>query len=163
MIARKSLLPMANVAVGALLGVLALKVTAVYFGREAYGQFEVAFAYLGILYLFADLSMDAAHVKRVSEGMDAGDCFVTFAVFRSVASLVFMLVSLGGFVLYTVVLHRTVEDTTVVALLLCMAYYVAKSMPGVAQSTLDAKLQTARSQMGALVETVVRVGLVAMS
>lgn len=159
MIARRSILPMANVVLGAFLGLLALKVVAEYFSASTYGAFEAAYAYLGILYIFADLSMDQAHVKRVSEGMDAADCFVTYAVFRAVAAIVFVVVAVGALFTYTVVLGRTIEDTTTYALVFCMIYFVLKGAQSVAQSTFDARLESARAQLGSLVETVVRVGL----
>lgn len=150
---------MANVVLGALLGLLALKIVAEYFEPSTYGAFEAAYAYLGILYIFADLGMDQAHVKRVSEGMDPGDCFVTYAVFRAAAAILFVIVSVGALFTYTVILGRTIEDTTTYALLFCMIYFVLKGAQSVAQSTFDARLESARAQLGSLVETVVRVGL----
>lgn len=158
MIARKSLLPMANVVIGALLGLVALRVVALTFGPGVYGEFEGALAILGILFLFADLGMADAHVKRVSEGMHAGDCFVTYSVFRLAAAALFVLVSLSLLFLYTVVLGRTIVDVSTSAFMLVMVYYVIKSLQTVAQSTFDARLEIARSQLGSLVETVVRIG-----
>lgn len=150
---------MANVVLGAILGLVALKVVAVYLGREPYGELEAALAFLGIIYIFADLSMGEAHVKRVSQGMSAGDCFATFAVFRLVSSLAFIGVATMFYLVYTQVLGRTVEDTTPVALAIVMFYYVTKSAQNVAQSTFDARLEMARSQLGSFLDTVVRVAL----
>lgn len=158
-IARKSVLPVANVAIGALLGLLALKAIGLYMTKEAYGELEYAIALLGIFYLFADLSMSEAHVKRVSEGMHVGDCFATFAVFRVASSLLFLAATGGGLLFYTMVLGRTLEDTTTWTILFVMLYYVGKSAMSVAQSTFDARLEAARSQVVSLVETIVRVGL----
>ncbi len=157
MIARRTLIPIGNTVVGAILGLIALKVVAVYFGRESYGQFEAALAFLGIFYLFADLNMGDAHVKRVSEGENVGDCFATFAAFRFATSILFILVASGSLLVYTVVLGQTVQDTTTYALLFAMLYYVGKAAQGVAQSTFDARLEAARSQLGSFIETLVRV------
>lgn len=159
MMGRKMMLPMLNVVVGAALGLVALKVVALYLGRETYGQVEAALAILGLVYLFADLSLSDAHIKRVSEGVHPGDCFVTFALVRGATSLAFILASVGGYLLYTQVLGRTIEDTTVAALLFAMLYYVAKSAQNVVQSTFEAKLEAARSQLGTFLENVVRVAL----
>jgi O-antigen/teichoic acid export membrane protein len=158
-IARKSLLPMANVAFGALLGLLALKFMAEYFGPEPYGEFQFGFASVGLVYILTDLSMGDAHTKRVSEGMPAGDCFVTYTWFRVASSLVFVALTLALLFTYTVVLGRKIEDLAVTTIVTCMAYYVAKSIQSVASATFDARLETARSQLGGLVETLVRVAL----
>lgn len=159
MIGRRTLLPMANVVVGAILGLVALKVVAVYLGREPYGELEAALAFLGIVYIFADLSMGEAHVKRVSQGMHPGDCFATFAVFRLVSGLAFIAVATTLYFVFTQVLGRTLEDTTPVALAIVMFFYVMKSAQNVAQSTFDARLEMARSQLGSFLETVVRATL----
>lgn len=158
-IARRSVLPIANVAIGALLGLLALKAITVYMSKEAYGELEGAIAVLGIVYLFADLSMSEAHIKRVSEGVSVGDCFATFAVFRIASSILFVLASAGALFVYTVVLGRTLEDISTWAILFAMLYYVGKSAMSIGQSTFDAQLEQARSQLVSFVETLVRVVL----
>lgn len=158
-IARRSVLPIANVAIGAVLGLLALKAITVYMSKDAYGEVEGVIAVLGIIYLFADLSMSEAHIKRVSEGVSVGDCFATFAVFRIASSIAFVLASAGALYVYTVVLGRTLEDISTWAILFAMVYYLGKSAMSIGQSTFDAQLEQARSQLVSFVETLVRVVL----
>jgi O-antigen/teichoic acid export membrane protein len=161
--ARKSLLPIANVVIGALLGLLALKAMTFYFGpKDVYGEFQFALASVGLVYIFTDLNLGDAHTKRVSEGMPAGDCFVTYGVLRIVSNAVFVLGTFSLLFLYTVVLGRRIEDLTLPTIVAVTFYYVAKSLMSVASATFDAKLMTARSQLGGLVETLVRVALVVL-
>lgn len=159
-VARKSLLPIMNVAVGAAFGLLALKVMTLYFGLAAYGEFQFALASVGLIYLFTDLNIGDAHTKRVSEGVHAGDCFVTYTVLRVVSNAVFILATTTLLFVYVVVLGKPLISVTMTTIVAVVAYYVAKSLMSVASATFDAKLQTARSQLGSLVETVVRVVLV---
>ncbi|MFA5862649.1 MAG: oligosaccharide flippase family protein [Candidatus Thermoplasmatota archaeon] len=159
-VARKSLLPIINVAIGAVMGLLALKVMTLYFGIEAYGEFQYALAAVGLIYLFTDLNIGDAHTKRVSEGVHSGDCFATYTVLRIVSNAVFILATSTLLFIYTVVLGKPLISVTLTTIIAVVTYYVAKSMMSVASATFDAKLQTARSQLGGLVETVVRVTLV---
>lgn len=159
-VGRRSLLPLANVIVGSMLGLLALKITTLYLGRSVYGEFQFALASVGLIYLFADLGMGDAHTKRVSEGMPAGDCFVTYSVFRIASSAAFVLATFSLIFVYTMVLGRTLEDLTMASIVAAVLYYVMKGLQSVASATFDARLQTARSQLGGFIETLVRVTLV---
>lgn len=159
MIGRKATLTMANLVAGSLLGLIAAKLIAVYFGAKIFGQVTFALGALGTLYFLTDLGMGQAHVKRVSEGRDPGDCFATFAVFKVVSTGLFVLVALGALAFYTFVLGRTIVDTSVPVILIILVYYMAKSLQDIGQSSFDARLETARSQVASLTDTLVRVGL----
>jgi O-antigen/teichoic acid export membrane protein len=158
-IGRKALLSFVNLAVGALLGLAALKFTALYFGIEAYGQVAYAMSVLGIVYLFTDVNIAEAHIKRVSEGWDIHDCFKTFAMFKVFSTTVFVSIVLAFLYVYAVALGKPLESTTFGVLFAVLAYYCAKNAMITAQSTFEAKIETARAQAGNLVETVVRVAL----
>lgn len=162
MIGRKAMLPLLNLGLGAVLGLVALKLIAVYFNPEVLGEVTWALAFLGVLYLFSDLNMSEAHVKRVSEGENVGDCFATFAAFRLVSTTVFVLAALAIIVVRGPVLGKPIEATTVGALLLGLVYYVSKAAQSIAQSTFEARLEAARSQVPSFVETLVRVPLTAV-
>lgn len=159
MIGRKSVVAFLNVGVGALLGLVALKVSTLYFGKNAYGEVGFAMSLLGILYLFLDLNMADAHVKRVSEGWDVHDCFKTFAMFKLVSTTAFVLIGLAVIYGYVGLLGKPLESTTLPILLVVMAYYVAKNAMLTVQSTFEAKTETARAQMANFLETVIRVTL----
>lgn len=162
MIGRKTTLALGNMVLGVVLGLVAAKLIAVYFGNANFGQVSFALGILGLLFFVTDLGMGQAHVKRVSEGRDPGDCFATFAVFKIVSTLVFVTVALLGIYAWVGILGRTIEDTTLPVIFAILVYYVAKSLQEIGQSSFDARLETARSQLTLFADTVVRVGLTAL-
>lgn len=159
MIGRKSTLAYANMGVGIVLGLVAAYLVGHYMERGPLGELTTALGFLGILFFMTDLGMGQAHIKRVSEGRDPGDCFATFAVFKLVSTTVFILVALGVILVYGVVLGKPFESTTLGILLVVLVYYVAKSLQEVGQSSFDARLETARSQVATFTDTAVRTGL----
>lgn len=159
MMGRKMTLSLANMGVGVVLGLVATFLTARYFRSEGFGEVQFALSALGILFFITDLGMGQAHVKRVSEGRDPGDCFATFAVFKVVSTLVFVIASLVFLGVYLYGLGRTIEDTSIAILLFSLLYYVGKSMQEIGQSSFDARLEAARSQLAIFTDTAVRTGL----
>lgn len=159
LIARKSALVFLNNAVGAVLGLLAIKTTSYYLGVEIVGEWNAAIGFLGLLYFVTDLGFGPAHTKRVSEGMDPGDCLTTFAAFKAVTTGLFVGVSLAVVAFRVLVLGKPLEDATPVTILVALAYMALKSLSAVPGATFDAKRETARSQTMQFVETAVRVGL----
>lgn len=157
MIGRKTLLVVANMVVGSVLGAVALVVTAKWFGPGYSGEVLGTMGFLGILFFMTDLGMGSAHIKRVSEGRDPGDCFATFAAFKVASTFAFVLVVLGGLWYYTLVLHKPLVDTSAAVVLLVLLYYVGKSLAEIGQSSFDARLETARSQLTSFTDTTVRV------
>lgn len=162
MIGRKSALAVANTVLGSAMGIVALFLIGRFFGPEANGEMTYAFSVLGLLFFVTDMGMGHAHVKRVSEGRHAGDCFATYAVFKLVMTGVFLALAGGGLFLYVTVLGRTVEDTTPAALVFALVFYVAKAMQDIGQSSLEARVETAKAQLTLFVDTVVRVSIIAL-
>lgn len=158
MIARKSLLVFGNNIVGAILGVVAMRLVAQYLGLSLVDPVEFAFGLFGLLYFLTDLGFGAAHTKRVSEGMDEGDCLATFAYFKLFATVAFLVI--GGGIVGFVVLARpnALQDATPGVLLLVLANYGAKSVLMVPYATFDAKRETARGQLAFLFDTLARIG-----
>jgi len=161
-IGRKSTLAMVNVVLGSALGIVALFLAGRFFGDEAIGEMTLAFSILGILFFVTDLGMGQAHVKRVSEGRHAGDCFATYTVFKVAATGVFLLLVGASIALYTLVLGRTIEDTTPAAIVFALVYYVAKALQDIAQSSFEARVETAKAQLSIFLDTIVRVGVTAV-
>jgi O-antigen/teichoic acid export membrane protein len=160
MIGRKTALIVANTIVGSVLGFAATKVMATYFSNTAVGQYFYAMALLGTLYFITDMGMGQAHIKRVSEGRNPGDCFATFAVFKVSATVAFAAIGLAGLLAYRLVLGKPLEDTTVPIFLIMLVYYCAKAVQEIGQSSFDARQEAARSQLTTLVDTIVRVSVI---
>lgn len=156
---RKTTLALANIAVGTVLGLVAQKLIALYWGPTYSGQFTFALSIVGIAFFITDLGMGQAHVKRVSEGRHAGDCFATFAVFKIVATGAFVVFVSVGLWAYTAILGRTLEDTTLTTIAFIVLFFVAKSLQEIGQSSFDARLETAKLQATAFSDTLLRVVL----
>lgn len=159
MMGRKASLAMGNIVIGVVLGLLAQKLVALYFGDHYFGQVTFAVGFIGIAFFVTDLGMGQAHIKRVSEGRHAGDCFATFAVFKVVATAFFIVMVTGGLWMYVGLLGRTIEDTTLSVIVLVLFYYIAKSVQEIGQASFEARMEMARLQVTSLVDTLVRVGL----
>lgn len=159
MIGQKAALLVANMVVGTLLGLVAAILVGRWFDPFHVGQMSYAVSILGLFFFITDLGMGQAHVKRVSEGRDAGDCFATYAVFKLVATLAFLILVAGGVWVYHGLLRRPLLDTTLPILLVIVGYYVARALADVGQSSFDARLETAKSQASQLADTLLRVGL----
>lgn len=159
MIGQKAALMMANMLLGTLLGLVALIFTGRYFETTHVGQVTYAVSIAGLFFFITDLGMGQAHVKRVSEGRDPGDCFATYAVFKLVATLAFLALVGGGVWLYHGLLGRPLEDTTLPIIVVVVGYYVARAIADVGQSSFDARLETAKTQAAQLTDTLLRVVL----
>ena len=153
---RKTSLALANIAVGTVLGLVAQKLIALYWGADYSGQFGGALSLVGLAFFVTDMGMGYAHVKRVSEGRNPGDCFATFAVFKIAATAAFVVIVAGGFWAYTAFVG-TLEDTTLTTITLVVIFYVAKSLQEIGQSSFEARLETAKFQAAHFAETFVRV------
>ena len=162
MIGRKTTLALANLALGTVLGLVAYKLIALYYGDHFLGQMTYAVGLLGLFYFVTDLGMGQAHVKRVSEGRDPGDCFATFAVFKLTATLVFLALVVGGLAVFVGVLGKPIQSTTLPIIGIVLFYYAAKSMQEIAMASFEARLETARLQVTNLTDTLVRVALVVL-
>lgn len=159
MIGQKAALMVANMLVGTLLGLVALIFTGRYFETTDVGQVTYALSIAGLFFFITDLGMGQAHMKRVSEGRDPGDCFATYAVFKLVATIVFVALVGGGVWIYHGLMGRPLQDTTLPIILIVVAYYVMRAIADVGQSSFDARLETAKSQSAQLTDTLVRVCL----
>lgn len=156
---RKTTLALANIVLGTVLGLAANRIIALYWGPSYAGQVTAAGAFIGLAFFVTDLGMGQAHIKRVSEGRHPGDCFVTFAVFKLVATGAFVAIVLGGLWTYVIVLGRTIEDTTMPVIGIMLAFQVFKSLQEIGQSSFEARIETAKLQAATFSDTAARVGV----
>ncbi len=91
MLARKSLLLFVTHVANALLGLASIWFVARLMGPEALGTIGYVMGLLGMFAMFSDLGFRMAHVKRVSEGEDVGQCVGAFLLVEAilVAPIVF--------------------------------------------------------------------------
>lgn len=139
-----------NNAVGGLLGAVALFFTGRYMPPEAVGM--VAFALsLSTLASFLVAGLDTAHIKRVSEGRDLGDCLRTYYAMRATVNLASLAVA--GLLLWVWQEKVGFQDaTTIPILVLMLAHLGVNFYRFMLVDTFMALQQTAKLQASALAE-----------
>lgn len=156
MLARKSLLHFGNTIVGALLGLAALKLIALYLGDTIYGEVAYAMGLVGLLNALLKLGFPQAHVKRYSEGRAQADRLATYIAIRIALTLVMLVAVLGFIYVRVALLGKGFASTTLATLVLMAVYQSFKNVEDVGFTTFAALRETARGQLSEFVNNVVR-------
>lgn len=131
-----------------------------YLGKDVYGNLSWVLATLVTLNTVSDLGFGSAHIKRISEGQDERDCFSTFVVIK-IALTVFMVVFvLAVLLLWNNVLGGGMTPATWNLVMLFVLYYVMYDLSSIVTTTFTAKMETAKSQVVALIDPLIRVPLI---
>ncbi|MHB8584437.1 MAG: oligosaccharide flippase family protein [Thermoplasmatota archaeon] len=155
-IGRKSLLVFYNSILGGALGLVSIVLVAHYIGPTSVGRVQYSLGLLGLFYFMTDFSFGPAHTKRVSEGVDEGDCLTTFTAVKLFATTLFAILG-GAFAIYA---HFYEADDLLAGTLLAITlYYAIKALGAIPNATFDARRETARSQLGVLVENIISLSL----
>ncbi|HWG89445.1 MAG TPA: flippase [Candidatus Thermoplasmatota archaeon] len=157
MLARKSLVVVGGNVLGGILGLIALKLVALYFGTDPLGEVLFATALVGMAYVIQELGFTQAHIKFVSEGRDVSTCMTTFFVLKTLLTILFVLTILGGLFVHTVLLGKELYSTTYAAVFIMLGTNVVTSIRAVNRFTLEARQETAKGQALTLLETATRV------
>lgn len=157
------MLILANNVVGAFFGFFALRYLA-RFPPESLGSYTWAFSAVGVAMLIATLGFHAAHVKRVSEGVEERIANGTYFLIKLVLTTAFVVVVLGALLFYRVVLGRTFTDaTTEPVLVIVTGAYALLSLRQFFDATFQAHRHTARAESVLFVDTVFSVAAVAIA
>ncbi|HEV8360041.1 MAG TPA: polysaccharide biosynthesis C-terminal domain-containing protein [Candidatus Thermoplasmatota archaeon] len=160
MIGRSTGLIIANTLIGAVLGLAALKLFAVYTDASAdglLGQLAFAMGLAGLLTMLLDMGLGSAHTRRVSEGRDLGTAVATYARAKAGLAVLFLaVVAAGAFVGAGL---GILQDTPRVAILLVGVYFAFMGLRTIFTATFDGRQEFAKSQMTVLAENVTRVAL----
>ena len=163
MIARKSVLILSSQFFVRFLGWISIVVLAKLwedFSVEALGIIGFAMAFLAIFNIIGDLGFTSAHIKRVSEKRDLGTCIGTFAAIKLLLSGVMVAVILLAIFVWKVVLHQDFTDATTESIIyVFILYYVISNVQRIATITFEARKETAKQQISAMFEGVVKVPL----
>lgn len=163
MIGRSSSLIIANTLIGAVLGFAALKVFAVETGADAddlLGQLAFAMGLAGMLSILLTLGLDAAHVKRVSEGRDLREAIGTFVTAKLVLVALFLVITTAG--AFVAAALGVLQDAPRFAVVLIGVYFAFTGLRAIFTSTFDGRGEFAKSQSTVLAENVVRVALMVL-
>ena len=163
MLARKTLLIMANNAVGGFLGFVILYLIANFMIEADYNYGVVAFglAFLGMFMFIISPGTNTAHIKRISEGKDVGVCIGTFLAMKVVLTTLFLAVVLTCIFGWNNFLGQGFESPQHrIVIFILLFNFVITSFNGVIISTFEAKKEIAKVQIGMLLSTLARMATV---
>ncbi len=155
MLARKSTLIVLNNTLGAAFGVVSLFFIARHMPPASLGMVAFALAVARVGTIIGDLGLEAAHVKRVSEGQDIADCQTTYAVLRGGL----LLLSSGLLTAAAIWWQRTrgfTDATTLTVLLVLIVFQIIQGIRSLPFQTFTALTQTARAQVILLADNLVK-------
>ncbi len=163
MFARKSFIIMVTQAIGAIMGMLGLLIIAKIWGdfaTTALGVVGFGMAFVGMFSFITDLGFNTAHVKRISEGKDLGTCIGTFISIKLILTGVMVAIVIGGMLIWKYVLNQDFYDATKENIIyIFLIYYVLLSLYQIMTLTFNAKIEIAKSQTSAVMDSLVRVPL----
>jgi len=158
MIARKSALIIFTQLLNGLLGYIALKFIALYMQPWEYGVVGFAYSFVALFSIFGRLGFDQAHIKRVSEGKDLGECIATFVVTKTFLAGVMAGVVIGSVTAWKFILRRGFETPLhEQAIYIVLIYFVLLTLTQSFISTFNARKESAKAQLPLLAYTVARV------
>ncbi len=160
MIARRSLLILLANTLGGLLGYVGVLAIARLLPSpaETLGIVGFGVGFVGSFFILAGLGVQAAHVKRISQGEPLDLCLGAFALIKVVQIGLAVATTFLALFVWSEVLGRGFETALHLRVVYIMIlYFVAISVADYGTSTFNARLQTAKTQTAALTGTVVRV------
>ena len=96
-IAKKSLFLLSYNIFGAAIGYITMFFALRFVGQNAWGIYGSALGIAGLLSILASLGVDAAHVKKITQKKEKGECMGAYLLIKGFLGLIFLLVSFGGF------------------------------------------------------------------
>ena len=160
MIGRRSLLIVISTILSSLLAFIGLFAMTNYLGKDVYGNISWVLATLGTLNVVADLGFGSAHIKRVSEGQDEGDCISTYLVIKLLLTAVMVVIVLFALLLWNNVLGGSIAPAAWNLVFLFVLYYIMYDIASIAIVTFTARMETAKAQLVGLVDPFIRIPLI---
>jgi teichuronic acid exporter len=158
MIARKSALIIFVQLLNGIIGFVGLKFIALYMQPWEYGVVGFAYGFVALFSIFGDLGFGAAHVKRISEGKDAGKCVGTYAGIKVILTGILASATILSIVLWRFVFGRGFESPVhEQAVYILLFYFVLASLTQVFTVTFSAKKEIAKGQIPYFIYTIIRV------
>jgi O-antigen/teichoic acid export membrane protein len=142
--------------IGAVLSALAVLIITRSIGMEGYGTVKLAISFAALFSFIPNLGLFNAHIKRVSEGRDLGDCMGTLAVME--IPLIILLVV----VLLFTIRSPAAPPVAKPVLYIAVGYQAILSIRSAVWSTFIARRESAKEQLSFLIDPVLRVSLVVL-
>ena len=143
-----------------MLGFIGLFLMTRYFTGSTYGQIAYTISLVGIFFSLSDLGFATAHIKRINEGKDLGDCISSYLTVKLLLVGATISIILGALWVWMGLMQRPLSDTSLELVAVFILYFVVYNIAAVATSTFDAFQKTAKTQVALIFEMLVRVPLI---
>jgi O-antigen/teichoic acid export membrane protein len=150
MLARKTLFVIIKEGIAGILGFVTLFVVARYMGAEPLGVVGFAVAFINVFNIIADMGLNAAHVKRVSEGKDIKKCIAVFIRFKLILTVAGLLIMCLFLLIIDLLGMKFYDATYPEVIFIMILYFIITQVMAIPKFTFDAKLQIYRGQISAL-------------
>jgi O-antigen/teichoic acid export membrane protein len=106
------------------------------------------------------LGFDSAHIKRISEGKDIGECIGTFISIKIALAAVFGSITIGAIFFWKYILHKGFESPThEIAVYIILGGFILDTITQSMNSTFNARQEIAKAQLPVLFQTATRVAI----
>ena len=103
-------------------------------------------AFIGMFNVIADLGFSSAHVKRISDGKDLGECIGTYATIKILLTVIMAALVIGGIAIWKYVLHNEFFDATKESVIyIFLLYYIFSNLAFIALQTFVGRKEIAKS------------------
>ena len=164
MLSRKSALIVAVNILSGFIGWIGLVVIARLWGGfapTALGVIGFGMAFVGLFNVIADLGFSAAHVKRISEGTDLGECIGTYVTIKILLTVIMAALVIGGIAIWKYALHNEFFDATKESVIyIFVLYYIFTNLAFIALQTFIGRKEIAKVEVPMAFEALVRVPLI---
>jgi len=159
-LARKSLLILLNNVIGGVLGFITLSIIARHLGADNLGVLGFGLSFLGMFTFISNLGFDSAHNKRVSEGLDLGQCLGAYAYIKVILTVIMAGISLMVIMIYSRFYNGFSSQKEEQVVLIFLAYYVLWSLSLIPITTFNSQRKQAKAQLPSIFEFIVRAPLI---
>lgn len=160
MIGRRSLLIVVSTTLSSILAFIGLLAMTNYLGKDVYGNLSWVLATLGTLNVVADLGFNNAHIKRMSEGLDADDCISTFTVIKLILTALMVAFVFVSLLFWGYMTNEPISSETWGLVILFLLYYILYDISYIATTTFAARMEAAKGQLVWLIDPVIRIPLI---
>jgi len=159
MMTRRAFITFINYFILGLIGLVSWYFIANNISKEYVGIVYFAIGFGGFFSMITDLGFRSAHVKRISEGRDLGECIGTYLSVQIVLIIVFV-----SSVIFTIWAWENLlgygfeSNNHKIMIYLIMGFFISTQLANIGSLTLSAKLETAKQQLlplgGAIVQMI---------
>ena len=141
-----------------MLGFVGLYYITNYMPVAALGIVGFALSFTTMFGIIKKLGFESAHIKRVSEGKDLGECIGTFIFVKIILTFIYLSVILGALYIWTDVMGRGFEtDEHLIAIYIMVFYAIITSFTEIMKQTFIARKEVAKLQIAMFIGTILRI------